>query len=102
MVWAWTDEFPDVHGAYDDPDEANRMLRLWLAGWERWRCLAEDFVVAGDRVVVLVRYRGRGHGSGLELEAPAAHVWTMRGPKAARLDVYMDRGRALREAGVAG
>ncbi|HEX2436484.1 MAG TPA: nuclear transport factor 2 family protein [Solirubrobacterales bacterium] len=99
MVWSWSDEFPDIAGVYDRPDDANKALRSWLSGWERWRCEAERFLASGDRVVVFTRYRGAGRG-GLELETPAAHVWTLHDGRATRLDVYLDPDRALREAGL--
>ena len=53
----------------------------------------------GDRVVVFTRYRGTGRG-GIELDREAAHVWTMREGKAARIDVFQDRHRALLSAGL--
>jgi ketosteroid isomerase-like protein len=99
MVWAWSDEFPDINGVYDNPQDSEAAMREWLRGWENWRCEAEEFLSAGDRVVVLTRYRGTGR-EGIELESPAAHVWTMRDGKATRLDVFVDRGRALRSAGL--
>jgi ketosteroid isomerase-like protein len=101
MVWAWSDEFPDINGVYDNPQDSEAAMREWLRGWENWRCEAEEFLSAGDRVVVLTRYRGTGR-EGIELESPAAHVWTMRDGKATRLDVFVDRGRALRSAGLNG
>jgi ketosteroid isomerase-like protein len=99
MVWVWSDEFPDIHGVYDNPQDSQAAMREWLRGWENWRCEAEEFLSAGDRVVVLTRYRGTGR-EGIELESPAAHVWTMRDGKATRLDVFVDRGRGLRSAGL--
>jgi uncharacterized protein len=99
MVWAWSDEFPDINGVYDSREDSEAAMREWLRGWENWRCEAEEFLVAGDRVVVLTRYRGSGRG-GIELDSPAAHVWTMRDGKAARLDVFRARERALRHAGL--
>jgi uncharacterized protein len=99
MVWAWSDEFPDIHGVYDNPQDSQAAMSEWLRGWEYWRCEAEEFLSAGDRVVVLTRYRGTGR-EGIELESPAAHVWTMRDGKATRLEVFIDRGRALRSAGL--
>lgn len=98
MVWSWSDDFPDIAGVYHRPEE-NKALRSWLSGWERWRCEAEDFLASDDRVVVFTRYRG-GSRDGMELETPAAHVWTMRDGVGARLDVYLDRERALRAAGL--
>jgi ketosteroid isomerase-like protein len=99
MVWSWSDEFPDIHGVYDNPDDSEHAMREWLSGWANWRCEAEEFLTAGDKVVVLTRYVGTGRG-GIELESPAAHVWTMRAGKASRLDVFRDRGLALRSAGL--
>lgn len=99
MVWSWSAEFPDIHGVYDDPADSEAALREWLAGWENWRCEAEDYLSSGDRVVVYTRYRGTGRG-GIELDREAAHVWTMRDGKAARIDVFIDRALALHSAGL--
>ena len=72
----------------------------WLSGWEDWRCEAEDYVVHGDHVVALCRYRGRGRGSGAAVETKGAHVWTMRDGKCVRLEVFADRARALAAVGL--
>lgn len=102
MTWSWSTEFPDIHGSYTDPDEARDRIREWLGGWESWRCEAEEFVVSGDTVVVLVRYLGRGKGSGAEVSQPGAHVWTMRDGRATALTIRIDRDLALRDAGIDG
>jgi ketosteroid isomerase-like protein len=99
MVWSWSDEFPDIHGVYEDPEDSEAALREWLSGWENWRCEAEEFLTGGDQVVVFTRYRGVGRG-GIEVDRAAAHVWTMRAGKASRIDVFIDRGLALRSAGL--
>ena len=44
---------------------------------------AEQFIDAGEHVVVVGRFRGRAKG-GVMLDAPFVHVWTMRNGKAAR------------------
>ena len=64
MEWGWSDEFPGLGGVYRDPAERNERVYEWLSGWEDWRCDAEDYLVHGDQVVALCRYRGRGKGSG--------------------------------------
>jgi len=99
MEWGWSDEFPGLAGVYHDPSERNDRLREWLSPWEHWRCEAEDFVVNGDYVVALCRYRGRGKGSGAVVDEEGAHLWQLRDGKVIRLVVYADRGRALAEAG---
>lgn len=41
----------------------------------------EEILADGERVVVLLTYRGAGKESGKALQMPAAHVWTVRDGK---------------------
>ena len=100
MEWGWSDDFPGLAGVYHDPAERNERLRAWLSGWEDWRCEAEEFVVHGDHVVAITRYRGRGKGSGAGVDTKGAHVWTMRGGKAVRLVIFANRATALAVVGL--
>jgi ketosteroid isomerase-like protein len=61
---------------------------------------AEDFVDAGDVLVVPLRLGGRARHTGIEVELPAAHVWTVRAGKAARLETYADKAEALKAVGL--
>jgi ketosteroid isomerase-like protein len=70
-------------------------MRAWLAAWERpLKVEAEEFTQAGNRILVLIRWKGRGKGSGVEMEAEGAHLWTFRDGLAIRFDVYRDREEA--------
>jgi uncharacterized protein len=62
----------------------------------------EELIDAGDRVVVLFRWRGHGRGSGvsLDLVGGQAAVFTMRESKAIRAQWYVDRADALEAAGL--
>jgi ketosteroid isomerase-like protein len=80
----------------------NERLHAWLSPWEDWRCEAEDFLLHGDQVVVLARYRGRGKGSGVDVNTEGAHVWTMRDGKVIRLVIFANRATALAAAGLSG
>jgi ketosteroid isomerase-like protein len=100
MEWGWSDEFPGLGGVYRDPEQRNERLHEWLSPWEDWRCEAEEYVVHGDHVVVLTRYRGRGKGSGATVDTKGAHVWTMQAGKAVRLEVFTSRARALAAIGL--
>jgi ketosteroid isomerase-like protein len=55
----------------------------------------EEFIDAGDEVVVLVHARGRGRASGAEVEERVAHVWRMREGRAIRLQAYSSKQKAL-------
>jgi ketosteroid isomerase-like protein len=55
----------------------------------------ERFVVAGDKVVVLIRIVARGHLSGVALDRETAHIWSTAESRVTRCEVYFDRTEAL-------
>jgi hypothetical protein len=55
----------------------------------------EEFIDAGDQIVVSLHQRIRGKGSGAEVVARIAHVWTMRGGAPFRLRIFADKEKAL-------
>ena len=61
---------------------------------------AEEFIDAGEAVVVRVRISGRGRASAAMLETRLAHVWVLRDGKVIRGEVYPDRDEALEAAGL--
>ena len=72
----------------------------WLESWERpFVIKADEFIEAGDRIAVLIRWQGRGKGSGMALESEGAHLWTFRDGKAVRYEVYRSREDALATLG---
>jgi ketosteroid isomerase-like protein len=61
----------------------------------------ESFRAVGtERVLVFLRLRGIGTGSGVEVEAPIAHLLTLRDRQVVRLASYIDRRKALEAAGL--
>ncbi len=58
--------------------------------FDEFRAEPDQFIDAGDHVVVTGRFRGRAKG-GQQLDAPFAHVWAMRNGKAARFQNYVDQ-----------
>jgi uncharacterized protein len=50
----------------------------------------DEFLDAGDRVVVLGRLSGRARAGGVEFETRFAHVWTLTDGVASRLRSYFD------------
>ncbi|MGO9760290.1 MAG: nuclear transport factor 2 family protein [Solirubrobacteraceae bacterium] len=76
--------------------------RNWLRAWREFHADADRYhEVDGERVLVLLRYSGRGNPSGLEV-APieAASLFHIRDRKVMRLVLYLDRERALADAGL--
>ena len=51
----------------------------------------EEFVDAGDRVVVVFRFQGIGRESGVPIDERLCHVWTVRDGRAVRMEVRSGR-----------
>jgi ketosteroid isomerase-like protein len=90
------DEASTAHGR----DQVIAGFAESLRDWERHSLEAEDYVDAGDRVVVLWHEVGRGKRSGVEVETRTAVVYTVRGNEVVEVQGYMDRGQALEAAGL--
>jgi ketosteroid isomerase-like protein len=78
-----------------------RWMADWSAAWAQDTIEPEEFLDAGERVVVLIRQSTTGQGSGIALEREDAMVFGIRDEKVATLDYYNDRARALSAAGLA-
>ena len=99
MDWGFSSEWPESGFASEIGQKSGR-LRGFLGPWERWCCEAEEYIDAGDQVVVFTRYRGTGKESGVEVDTRGAHVWTMQDGRAVRLEVFSARQRALEAVGL--
>jgi ketosteroid isomerase-like protein len=71
-----------------------------LEAWEERRLDAEEFIDAGDDVVVLLHEYRRGRGSGVELETETAVVVAVSGGRVVRIQGHMDRHAALEAGGL--
>jgi ketosteroid isomerase-like protein len=71
-----------------------------LEAWEERRLEAEQFIDAGDAVVVLLHEYRRGKGSGIELESETAVVVVVSQGRVVRIQGYMDREAALAAVGL--
>ncbi len=90
-----------VDDIYRGHDGVRRYMTQVYEAFEDYRPEVEDLLDAGDKVVTLAIEHGRGRASGATVEARhTAHVWTMRANKAIRLDLYLDRAKALEAAGL--
>jgi ketosteroid isomerase-like protein len=74
-------------------------VRAYMASfakyWEEIRFVPNEFIDAGDRVVVVARLIGRGKKSGVEVSREWAYVWTVQVGKALRMEGYATRDEAL-------
>jgi uncharacterized protein len=88
-------------GSYVGIDGVRQMLAGMDETWEEMRVEPEEFIDAGDRVVVIGKLVGTGKGSGVEVERFNGQVWTIRDGLVVRLEVgFLDRAAALEAAGL--
>jgi ketosteroid isomerase-like protein len=92
-------EFPDA-GTYLGVDRVREYTRGFLEPWTRITIAAEEIAEAGDSVVVAVRQSGTGSESGVATELSYFHVWSFRGGKAIRLEVFRERDDAFEAVGL--
>ena len=94
-------EFPEAR-AYHGPDEISGYMRGFLGAWENLVIKGEDFIAAGDSVVVSVYQTGTGKESGVPAELRYFQVWSFRGDTVLRMESIFQRDKALEVAGVSG
>jgi ketosteroid isomerase-like protein len=93
-------EFPDA-GVYLGPEEiATYTRRDLLASWADFAIEAEEFIDAGDSVVVGLHQRGVGLSSGIVTELRYFQVWTFRGDAIIRIESIKEREQALEAVGL--
>ena len=55
---------------YSGVDGATQFNAEWAEGWDGWQLEVEEYLDAGERVVVIINQRGRSKASGI----PAPHA----------------------------
>jgi ketosteroid isomerase-like protein len=66
------------------------------AAFDDLELVPEEFLEAGDRVLVVLRFHGKGRGSGVPVDERLFHLWTIQDGKAVRMEVHSGREEALR------
>ncbi len=109
VTWDILDEDLEVHDhdILDGRDyRGHAGFGLWLddwgVAWGDWSYDAEEFIDAGDHVVVVIRMKVVGRSSGVYVERQDALVYKFHNGKVTRLDYYNSRQQALEAAGLKG
>jgi ketosteroid isomerase-like protein len=102
LVWdvsrlGWPDQ-----QLYTGVDGAMQFNAEWAAAWDGWELEAEDYLDAGERVVVIINQRGRSKATGVPVDMRFAQVWTLRDGWAIRMQMYASVDEALEAVGLSG
>ena len=104
----WAD--PDIVYVQPDAPEAFEVRGVeamgaawseWLDQWDEFRSEADEYIDAGDTVLILTRFAGRGKQSGVAVDGlPGAALMTFRDGRVTRLVAYENRDHAFEDAGL--
>jgi uncharacterized protein len=107
LDWGSTSDEMEIHD-HDIPDRGEYRgragVRSWLedwgAAWAEWSFEPQEFIDAGERVVVVAHVIAKGRGSGVEVDRQDGLLYTVRNGELVRLDYYNSRDQALEAAGL--
>ena len=91
---------PLLSGTWHGPEGALELAAEWIEGFDHFSMLAEEYVDAGDQVIVRVAHRGTGSGSGVPVEARFWFVYTVSDGKVTGVDIYAGERQARDAAGL--
>ena len=100
LVWdvsklGWPDQ-----QIYNGCEGAMQFNAEWAAAWDDWELVPEDYLDAGERVVVIVNQRGRSKATGIPVDMRFAQVWSLRDGLAFRMQMYASVEEAFEAAGL--
>jgi ketosteroid isomerase-like protein len=79
-------------------------FRGFLSAWQGFRVVADEYrELDGERVLVFSHFIGHGKTSGMalgQMRTSGTELFHLRGGKVTRLAIYVDRKRALADAGL--
>lgn len=101
IVWNEAESFLYADGnPYCGPEAVlNGVFARCIGEWDGFAAVADEFLDAGDTVVVLGRYKGANKATGRPLDAQLAHVWRVKDGKVAAFQQYTDTLQYDRAAG---
>src|SRR5436189_5204388 len=96
------DLVPDLADVYWGHEGVRTYWRRWLEAWRDVEFDVEDYLDAGDEIVVLIcNQRQWGRYTGIASEVPPyAMVYTFRDGKVVRFRVFPDPDKALKAVGL--
>ena len=99
IEWIEPDEYP-IGGTNHGHAEVQAHLSKARETWAEGSCEPERFIVAGDKIVVLLHVRVRLKDNTEWIDGEIADVYTFRNGKAIQMRHFPDRTQALEWAGV--
>ena len=88
-------------GTFTGRDAVGEWFGNWFATFEPgYHFDVEEARDLGGAILLVASHRGRGRSSGAEVRAQTGYLYTVRGGKIARVELFADRATALEAAGL--
>jgi ketosteroid isomerase-like protein len=82
-------------GTTEGKDKVLEMIGGIQEDWDEFQSTPDEFIDAGDTVIVLGHLTGKHKESGNEIKTPFVHVWRMSDGKAKRIQALVDTHEVL-------
>jgi ketosteroid isomerase-like protein len=100
ISWHDPPDFPDAQ-IHVGMEGAIHALGVWASAWSEWQIELNEYIDAGERVLVRGTQRGRGKDTGVVVEQPLCLVYLLRGGKVVEVRAFFNEDQALEAAGLA-
>ncbi len=87
-------------GPAHGPDAVRAIWERWENEWEAFEMTHEEFIDAGEQIIVITHESGRGRGSGIEIDGRFFNVFTLRDREIVHKVEFTERSEALEAAGL--
>lgn len=103
IVWNEAENFPYADGnPYRGPEAVlNGVFARCIGEWDGFAVVPEEYIDAGDTVVVLGRYAGACKATGAAMNPQLVHIWRIEAGRLARFDQRVDTLAVARATGAA-
>ncbi len=95
----WQSHYGPISGPYRGHEGVRQFFQEWTDALDSFHLQAEEFIDAGDCVVVDVKVFARGKGSGVEAEMPQGQLCRVRNGLVISMEFFESKERALEAAG---
>ena len=102
VEWSWAPEHRGLVGGdvFRGVEAVGASTKEFFEAFERYTLHSEEFMDAGNMVLVMSVGRARSKRGGAEVEHRGGEVWTFRDGKIVRMQAFLNRHEALEAAGL--
>ena len=90
LEWIQNEGFPKGKHSFGTKEVVKNVFDVFAKDWETWSFEIEEYLEAGDNIIVIGSYQGRHKETGKEFSAAAAHVIDLKGGRVRRFRQYAD------------